>query len=112
MEYLGFVLSPEGVTMDSDKVKTILDWPEPRKVKDIQSFLGFGNFYRRFIDNYSGIVTPLTRLTRKNVPWNFDSACKSAFETLKRAFTSAPVLTNFTPGSRTMGGLKFNPRLK
>jgi hypothetical protein len=74
MEYLGFVLSPEGITMDSDKVKTILDWPEPRKVKDIQSFLGFGNFYQCFIDNYSGIVTPLTRLTRKNVPWNFDSA--------------------------------------
>ena len=49
--------------MSSDKVKTILDWPEPRNVKDIQSFLGFCNFYRRFIEKYSDIVVPLTRLT-------------------------------------------------
>ena len=51
--------------MDQSKVQTIQDWPEPRKVKDIQSFLGFANFYRRFISGYSDIVVPLTRLTRK-----------------------------------------------
>jgi hypothetical protein len=67
-EYLGYLLSPSCLTMSLDKVQTIQDWPEPRKVKDIQSFLGFANFYRRFIDNYSDIVTPLTRLTRKGAP--------------------------------------------
>jgi Reverse transcriptase (RNA-dependent DNA polymerase) len=62
VEYLGYVLSSEGLSMAADKVKVIQDWPEPRKVKDVQSFLGFANFYRRFIYNYSDIVVPLTVL--------------------------------------------------
>ena len=62
-EYLGYCLSPAGLMMAQDKVNIICDWPEPRKVKDIQSFLGFVNFYRRFIYNYSDIVVPLMRLT-------------------------------------------------
>ncbi|KAJ3009536.1 hypothetical protein NUW54_g2751 [Trametes sanguinea] len=60
VEYLGYILSPEGLTMAESKVKAILDWPEPWKVWDIQSILGFANFYRRFIHNYSEIVLPLT----------------------------------------------------
>ena len=83
--------------MSPEKVKSIQDWPEPRKIKDVQSFLGFANFYRRFIDNYSGIVTPLTRLTRKGIPWNFSDSCHSAFQNLKDAFTSAPILTYWVP---------------
>ena len=53
VEYLGYILAPSGLTMDNNKVKVIQDWPEPQKVKDVQSFLGFANFYRRFIHNYS-----------------------------------------------------------
>ncbi len=68
MEYLGYILSPEGLRMSEDKVKAILDWPIPRKVKDIQSFLGFANFYHCFIHEYSDIVIPLTCLTRKGTP--------------------------------------------
>ena len=60
VNYLGFILSKDGLKMDPAKVQTIQDWPEPRKVKDIQSFLGFANFYRRFISEYSNIVVPLT----------------------------------------------------
>src|ERR1700720_2629224 len=75
IEYLGFRLSPEGLSMDPAKIQTIQDWPEPRKVNDIQKFLGFANFYRRFIDNYSDIVIPLTRLTRKSNKWNFNDKC-------------------------------------
>ena len=97
IEYLGFVLSKDGLKMDPSKVQTIQDWPEPRKVKDIQSFLGFANFYRRFISDYSDIVVPLTRLTRKGIPWNFSDAARTAFETLKSAFTSAPILTHWIP---------------
>ena len=66
-EYLGYILSPDGFAMASDKVDAILGWPVPRKVKDIQSFLGFCNFYRRFINGYSDITIPLTRLTRSGV---------------------------------------------
>ena len=95
VEYLGYVLSPSGLTMSNTKVKTIQEWPEPKKVKDIQSFLGFANFYRCFIFNYSDIVIPLTCLTRKNTPWNFDNNCRIAFNTLKQAFTSAPILMHW-----------------
>jgi len=62
VEYLGYILSPSGLTMSDKKVKIIQDWPEPKKVKDIQSFLGFANFYCQFIFNYSDIVISLTHL--------------------------------------------------
>jgi len=97
VEYLGYHLSPEGLTMSPDKIQTISDWPEPRKVKDIQSFLGFANFYRRFIFNYSNIVVPLTWLTWKDAPWIFSEDCRHAFNALKHAFTTVPILTHFIP---------------
>src|SRR5882724_3483986 len=79
------------------KVQIIQDWPEPRKVKDIQSFLDFANFYCQFIDNYSDIVVPLTHLTRKSVPWDFDEECRESFNLLKTAFTSVTILTHWLP---------------
>ena len=97
VDYLGHIIGSDGLKMDSEKVKVILDWPEPRKVKDVQSFLGFANFYRRYIFNYSDIVVPLTRLTRKSSVWNFDDKCRLAFNTLKEAFTTAPVLSHWKP---------------
>jgi len=97
VSYLGFILSKDGLKMDPAKVQAITDWPEPKKVKDVQSFLGFANFYRRFIPDYSAIVVPLTRLTRKGVKWDFTAAARLSFEALKRAFTSAPVLTHWIP---------------
>ena len=75
VEYLRYFLSPDGLTMSQDKVTAICNWPEPRKVKDIQSFLSFTNFYRCFIFNYSDIVVPLTWLTWKDAPWNFSEDC-------------------------------------
>jgi len=100
VEYLGYVLSPSGLNMSNAKVKTIQEWPEPKKVKDIQSFLGFANFYRHFIFNYSDIVIPLTHLTRKDTPWNFDDKCREAFDTLKQAFISAPILMHWVPDAQ------------
>jgi RNase H-like domain found in reverse transcriptase len=63
-----------------------------------QSFLGFANFYRQYIYNYSDIIVPLTGLTWKNISWNFDKSCKLAFLTLKQAFISTLVLTHYKPG--------------
>jgi len=83
--------------MAQNKVKTIQNWPEPRKVKDIQSFLGFANFYHCFIWNYLEITVPLICLTRKNIPWRFSEECHTAFKDLKQAFTTAPVLTHWVP---------------
>jgi RNase H-like domain found in reverse transcriptase/Reverse transcriptase (RNA-dependent DNA polymerase) len=97
VEFLGYMLSADGLTMSVDKVQTIQDWPEPRKIKDIQSFLGFANFYRRFIYNYSNITVPLTRLTRKGTPWLFTEECRESFNFLKKAFTSAPILSHWVP---------------
>src|SRR5882724_9459188 len=99
-EYLRYMLSPEGLTMAPYKVQIIQDWPEPQKVKDIQSFLGFANFYCRFIFGYSEITVPLTCLTRKGTPWRFTDECRSAFEALKKAFTTAPVLTHWIPDTQ------------
>ena len=94
VEYLGYILSPSGLTMSDDKIQIIQDWLEPKKVKDIQSFLGFVNFYCQFIFNYLDIVISLTCLTQKDIPWRFDSSCQDAFNSLKKAFTSAPILTH------------------
>ena len=97
VEYLGYILSPSGLTISNNKIKIIQDWPESKKVKDIQSFLDFANFYHQFIFNYSDIVIPLTHLTQKDIPWKFDSSCQDAFNSLKKAFTFAPILTHWIP---------------
>ena len=97
VKYLDFILSKVGLKMDPSKVQTIHDWPEPCKVKDVQSFLGFANFYRCFISNYSDIVISLTWLTHKGIPWNFTDAAWKSFQALRSTFTSAPVLTHWVP---------------
>ena len=97
VKYLGYILSPSSLTMSDNKIKIIQDWLEPKKVKDIQSFLGFANFYCQFIFNYLDIVILLTCLTWKDIPWKFDSSCQDAFNSLKKAFTSAPILTHWIP---------------
>jgi len=88
-EYLGYMLLPEGLTMAPYKVQIIQDWPEPRKVKDIQSFLGFANFYRRFIFGYSEITVPLMRLTRKGT---LGTSPMSAVQLLKHLKRLSPQL--------------------
>ena len=97
IEYLGFIVSPSGVKMDPQKVSAILDWPELSSVHDIQVFLGFANFYRRFIKGYSKVTNPLTSLLKKGRRFHFGDAARQAFNQLKTAFTSAPILAHFHP---------------
>src|SRR5260221_5080058 len=92
VEYLGFILSPEGLRMDLAKVSMIQSWPEPRNIREVQSFLGFANFYRRFISHYTELTQPLTILCWKNPPWHFGESESTAFQHLKMAFCLAPVL--------------------
>jgi len=61
----------------------------------VQSFMGFANFYRRFIKGFSKIAKPLTDLTKKGIKWNWTNACQAVFDELKRAFTTGPILTHF-----------------
>ncbi|OBZ69861.1 Transposon Tf2-8 polyprotein [Grifola frondosa] len=76
----------------SKKVEGVLDWPAPKTVKEVQAFLGFANFYRRFIQSFADVSKPLNVLTRKGFKWQWGQEQQHAFETLKRAFTSAPIL--------------------
>jgi len=96
-EFLGFKISPNSISMSQSKVDAILKWPTPKNLKQVQSFLGFANFYWRFVFNYSDIVIPLTRLTRKLAPWNWRSEADTTFRALKQAFTKAPVLIHWSP---------------
>ena len=97
IEFLGFMVSLQGIAMDSAKTEAISRWPTPSNVKQIQSFIGFANFYCRFIVNFSEMVAPLTHLTRKDAKFSWGPEHQQAFETLKLACTQAPVLTHFNP---------------
>ena len=97
IEYLGYIVSPDGVSMDPSKVKAILDWPVPTTVKQVQAFLGFANFYRRFIRHYSQVARPLHELTRLSIPFEWTPRQQQAFNFLKQAFTSAPILGHYDP---------------
>jgi hypothetical protein len=92
IEYLGIIIDNGNVRMDPAKVQGITKWPHPTKVKEIQSFLGFCNFYRRFIHDYSKIAHPLFHLTKKDIPFTWTTTQQSAFDTLIHSFTVAPVL--------------------
>jgi len=96
-KYLGFIVSTSGLEVDPEKVAIVKDWQAPRSVKGVQSFLGFCNFYRRFIPNCGKIAKPLTRLTHIGVEFDFDDACQSAFERLKSCLIEAPVLAHYDP---------------
>ena len=96
-EYLGYVISPQCLRMDEEKIRTIKEWKEPTNIKGIQSFLGFANFYQRFIQDYSRITTPLTRLTRKEVDCEWGDEQQTAFEMLKTAMVTVPILQHFDP---------------
>ncbi|KAL0147024.1 hypothetical protein M9458_057548, partial [Cirrhinus mrigala] len=90
--FLGYIISSEGVRMDPDKVKAVVDWPTPESRKALQRFLGFANFYRRFIRNFGQLATPLTALTSARTTFRWSSAAEAAFTKLKSRFVSAPIL--------------------
>ena len=92
LNYLRFTISKDHIAMEDSKVDAIREWPIPRTIRDIRSFLGTGNFYRRFIENFSLIARPLHNLTKKDEKWNWMTECQNTFEKLKKIFTSHPVL--------------------
>jgi len=103
--FLGCVIRPDGIAMESDRISTIEDWPTPESVRDVQVLLGFTNFYRRFIRKYAKVTTPISDLlqkaeitrTSKQLKWEWTRDAELAFRKLKRAFTDAPILNHFDP---------------
>jgi len=90
-KFLGLIVSTEGLTIDKSKLKYIIDWPAPKNVKELQSFLGLCNFYRKFIRNFSTIIEPLRTLL-KNTDFIWDVRADNAFNELKNAFSGNEVL--------------------
>jgi hypothetical protein len=92
VEYLGMIVEEGKIAMDPIKLGGIRDWPIPNTVKQVRSFLGFGNFYRRFIHRFSELARPLNDLTKKDKKFEWTNECQDAFDTLKKKFTEEPVL--------------------
>lgn len=91
--FLGHIVSAEGVSVDPQKVEEVSNWSRPTNVTEIGSFLGLAGYYRRFVQDFSKIAAPLTRLTRKGVKFEWSEKCEQSFQELKNRLTSAPVLT-------------------
>ena len=102
VNFLGYTLTPEGTKMDESKVQSVLQWPQPKTVKEVQAFLGLANFYRRFIQGYSTIAAPLTALTKKDRPFQWTIPAEDAFTYLKHRFTTAPILATFNPAAQVI----------
>jgi hypothetical protein len=103
VKYLGYVIEAEvGLRVDPEKIMAIREWATPSSVKAVRGFIGFANFYRMFIPEFSDIAEPLTNLTKKDVPFHWNDRCDQAFEKLKELLITAPVLAHFDPDKETM----------
>ncbi|KAK8619690.1 hypothetical protein V6N13_135972 [Hibiscus sabdariffa] len=92
ISFLGHVVSAEGIQVDPGKIEAIVSWKQPKNVSEIRSFLGLAGYYRRFVEGFSIIAAPLTKLLKKDVPFVWTEAQQASFEKLKEALTQAPVL--------------------
>ena len=90
--FLGHVILAEGVSVDPQKIEAVVSWKPPKNVLEVRSFLGLAGYYRKFVEGFSRITAPLTKLTRKDVKYDWVDACQQSFEDLKGRLTSAPVL--------------------
>src|SRR5882672_7212089 len=97
IEFLGFMVTPTGISMDTAKTDAVSVWPTPTNLNAVQAFLGFANFYRQFIVGFLDIVIPLIRLTHKDTPFSWGPYNMKVFGALKHAFTTALILAHFNP---------------
>ena len=92
VEFLGVVIGPDGIKIEEEKVKGILEWPIPKCVKDMQKFLGLANYYRQFIKGFASVARPLHDMVKKDKKWDWTEKQEKAFKELKEQFTKEPVL--------------------
>ena len=90
--FLGVIIESNGIEIEKEKVDGVLSWPEPKNMKDVRKFLGFTNYYRRFIKDFTQVARPMNILMRKNVKWQWRKKQQQAFDKLKGIFTTRPVL--------------------
>ena len=92
VQFLGHVLSAEGIAVDPSKVEEVLNWRAPTTVHQVRSFLGLASYYCRFIPDFSRIAKPITELLKNQTKFVWSTECEKAFQTLKKLLTIAPVL--------------------
>jgi hypothetical protein len=92
IHYLGHIISGEGISVDPEKVKAIMEWPVLKNGHEVRSFMGLAGYYQIFVEGFSKIAKPITTLQRKGVRCEWTEECDSAFIELKRLLTSAPIL--------------------
>eukprot|EP00253_Pinus_taeda_P031671 PITA_31671 len=97
IQYLGHVITKEGIVVDPEKIKAIMDWPVPKDVADVRSFMGLAGYYRRFVEGFSKVAFPITSLQKKGKSFHWTSSCQKSFEQLKHLLTTAPILNIADP---------------
>ena len=98
MGFLGHIVSAEGIRVDPSKISAIVNWSPPKNVSEVRSFLGLAGYYRRFVQGFSMIASPMTRLLQKDVKFEWTDECQQSFNRLKDLLTKAPVLVQPEPG--------------
>ncbi|XP_050941314.1 uncharacterized mitochondrial protein AtMg00860-like [Cucumis melo] len=93
VSFLDHVVSTERVSVDPTKIEVVTSWPRSSTVSEVRSFLGLAGYYRRFVEDFSSILSPLTQLTRKGTSFVWSSACESSFQELRQKLVTALVLT-------------------
>ena len=96
--FLGHIVSVEGIRVDPTKIEAVVNWKPPQNVTEVRSFLGLADYYRRFVRGFSVIASPLTKLLRKGIKFEWTEKCQDSFEQLKGMLVEAPVLTQPTSG--------------
>jgi hypothetical protein len=119
LDYLGHVISGEGISVDPSKIEAVKDWATPQDLKQLQSFLGLCNYYRRFVRNYPTLASPLNDLTKKAIPFSWGESQDKVFKELKDKLMTAPILKSAdmsqpfeiqTDGSQTGPGAVLQQR--
>lgn len=101
VEYLGYYISEDGITLSSRHTEAINKFPQPNNILQVQRFLGLTNYFRRFIKDYAEIARPLNNLLKKNKVFDFNPSCVETYETLKRNLINYPVLRIYNPTAET-----------
>ena len=92
IQYPRHVVSKEGISIDPDKIKVSMEWPVPKNVTDIRSFMGITRYYRKFIKGFSKIAYPITSLQNKGKKFDWNEKCEESFNKLKHLLTTTPIL--------------------
>ena len=103
IHYLGHIISKKGISVDPEKIESIINWPTPRNAIDVRSFMGLAGYYKRFIEGFSKVTHSITSLQKKGIKFEWTPRCEESFQQLKNLLTNAPILKIADPEKRPCG---------